>query len=85
MLWSGSGSGREGAVLIPTDAPLDEAAAYTVTFTPETGTPLSWTLDGQGVCRFSGLEGNYRMASTGWGSLPEWCWDTMALYCRAAA
>ena len=85
MLWSGSGSGREGAVLIPTDAPLDETAAYTVTFTPETGTPLSWTLDGQGVCRFSGLEGNYRMASTGWGSLPEWCWDTMALYCRAAA
>ena len=79
MLW-------KGAVIVPTDAPLDEAAACTVTFTPETGEPVSWTLDGQGLCRFTGLEGTYRMVSAGWaGSLPEWCHDTMMLYLDAAA
>lgn len=83
MLWEGDGVRTEGAVITPTDAPLDEAAAYTVTFTPETGEVLSWTLDDQGVCRFSGMEGTYRMVSTGLGSLPEWCHDTMELYCRA--
>ena len=71
-------------MLVPTDAPLNQAAAYTVTFTPQTGDPLSWTMDSQGLCRFSGLEDTYRMISTGLGSLPEWCWDTMALYCAAA-
>lgn len=79
MLWAG-----DGAVLVPTDAPLDEAAAYTVTFTPEAGEALSWTLDDQGVCRITGLEGTCRMLSTGLGALPEWCRDTMALCCDAA-
>lgn len=83
MLWEGSVH-TEGAVLVPTDAPLNQAAAYTITFTPQTGDPLSWTMDSQGLCRFSGLEDTYRMISTGLGSLPEWCWDTMALYCAAA-
>ena len=79
MLWSGP-----GAVLVPTDAPLNEATAYTVTFAPETGEPVSWTLDDQGICRVSGMEGTYRMISTGLGSLPEWCWDTMGLHLDAA-
>lgn len=82
MLWEGDGVHTQGAVLVPTDAPLNEAAAYTVTFTRENGDALSWTLDDQGVCRLTGLEGTYRMISTAWGSLPEWCWDTMALYCN---
>ena len=84
MLWEGNGVSREGAVLTPTDAPLNEAAAYTVTFTPETGETLSWTLDDQGICRFSDMAGNYRMITTGLGSLPEWCHDTLKLYCEAA-
>ena len=84
MLWEGNGVSTEGAVLTPTDAPLNEAAAYTVTFTPETGEALSWTLDDQGICRFSGMAGNYRMITTGLGSLPEWCHDTLKLYCEAA-
>ena len=79
MLWGGG-----GAVMVPTDAPLDEVAAYTVTFTPEAGEALSWTLDDQGVCRITGLEGTCRMLSTGPGSLPEWCWDTMGLHLAAA-
>ena len=79
MLWAGS-----GAVMVPTDAPLDPDTACTVTFLPETGKALSWTLDDQGVCRFSGLKGNYRMISTGLGSLPEWCYDTMQLHLAAA-
>ena len=83
MLWEGGRAGAGGAVLVPTDAPLDEAAAYTVTFAPEDGEALSWTLDDQGICRISGMEGTYRMISTGLGSLPEWCYDTMALYCAA--
>lgn len=83
MLWEVGNAGTETAVIVPTDAPLNEATAYTVTFTPEKGDALSWTLDDQGVCRFSGMEGTYRMISTGLGSLPEWCWDTMALYCNA--
>lgn len=82
MLWEGDGVHTQGAVLVPTDAPLNEAAAYTVTFTSENGDALSWTLDDQGVCRLTGLEGTYRMISTGLGSLPEWCWATMALYCN---
>ena len=84
MLWEGNGVSTEGAVLTPTDAPLNEAAAYTVTFTPETGEALSWTLDDQGICRFSGMAGNYRMITTGLGSLPDWCHDTLKLYCEAA-
>lgn len=84
MLWEGNHVQTESAVMVPTDAPLDTATAYTVTFTPETGEPVSWTLDDQGVCRVSGMEGTYRMISTGLGSLPEWCYDTMALYCGAA-
>ena len=84
MLWEGDGVRTEGAVITPTDAPLDEAAAYTVTFTPETGEPVFWTLDDQGVCRLSGLEGNYRLISTGLGSLPARCPDTMEPYCRTA-
>lgn len=80
MLWSGS-----GAVIVPTDAPLDQETACTVTFTPETGEPVSWTLDDQGVCRFTGLEGNYRMVCSSLGSLPEWCRATMELYLDAAA
>lgn len=83
MLWEGDGVWTEGAVMTPTDAPLNEAAAYTVTFTPETGEPVSWTLDDQGVCRLSGMEGTYRMIATGLGSLPDWCHDTLKLYCEA--
>ena len=85
LLWLSHYSFRDGAVIVPTDAPLDESTAYTVTFSdPETGASFSWSLDAEGVCRFDGIEGNCRLVSTSSGSLPAYCHDVLAIYCDAS-
>ena len=85
LLWSSPYASPDGAVIVPTDAPLDEGTAYTVTFSdPETGASFSWSLDAEGVCRLDGVAGNCRLVATGTGSLPAYCHDLLAIYCRAS-
>ena len=85
LLWNSPYPSREGAVIVPTDAPLDAKTAYTVTFSdPETGESFSWSLDAEGICRLDGMEGNCRMVATGAGSLPAYCHDLLAIYCAAS-
>ena len=85
QLWDSPFPSPDGTVIVPTDAPLDESTAYTVTFSdPETGDSFSWSLDAEGVCRFDGIEGNCRLVSTSAGSLPAYCYDVLAIYCDAS-
>ena len=85
QLWDSPFPSPNGTVIVPTDAPLDEETAYTVTFSdPETGDSFSWSLDAEGVCRFDGVEGNCRLVSTSAGSLPAYCYDVLAIYCDAS-
>ena len=85
QLWDSPFPSPDGTVIVPTDAPLDESTAYTVTFSdPETGDSFSWSLDAEGVCRFDGVEGNCRLVSTSAGSLPAYCYDVLAIYCDAS-
>ena len=85
QLWDSPFPSPNGTVIVPTDAPLDEETAYTVTFSdPETGDSFSWSLDAEGVCRFDGIEGNCRLVSTSAGSLPAYCYDVLAIYCDAS-
>lgn len=85
QLWDSPFPSPDGTVIVPTDAPLDAATAYTVTFSdPETGASFSWSLDAEGVCRFDGIEGNCRLVSTSSGSLPAYCHDVLAIYCDAS-
>ena len=85
QLWDSPFPSRDGTVIVPTDAPLDESTAYTVTFSdPETGDSFSWSLDAEGVCRFDGIEGNCRLVSTSAGSLPAYCYGVLAIYCDAS-
>ena len=85
QLWDSPFPSPDGTVIVPTDAPLDESTAYTVTFSdPETGDSFSWSLDAEGVCRFDGIEGNCRLVSTSAGSLPAYCYGVLAIYCDAS-
>ena len=85
QLWDSPFPSPNGTVIVPTDAPLGEETAYTVTFSdPETGDSFSWSLDAEGVCRFDGIEGNCRLVSTSAGSLPAYCYDVLAIYCDAS-
>ena len=85
QLWDSPFPSQDGTVIVPTDAPLDESTAYTVTFSdPETGDSFSWSLDAEGVCRFDGIEGNCRLVSTSAGSLPAYCYNVLAIYCQAS-
>lgn len=85
QLWDSPFPSPDGTVIVPTDAPLDESTAYTVTFSdPETGDSFSWSLDAEGVCRFDGVEGNCRLVSTSAGSLPAYCYGVLAIYCDAS-
>ena len=85
QLWDSPFPSPNGTVIVPTDAPLDEETAYTVTFSdPETGDSFSWSLDAEGVCRFDGIEGNCRLVATSAGSLPAYCYDVLAIYCDAS-
>ena len=85
QLWDSPFPSPNGTVIVPTDAPLDEETAYTVTFSdPESGEAFSWSLDAEGVCRFDGVEGNCRLVSTSAGSLPAYCHDVLAIYCGAS-
>lgn len=85
LLWNSPYPSSKGAVIVPTDAPLDAETTYTVTFSdPQTGNSFSWSLDAEGICRLDGIEGNCRMVSTGVGSLPAYCHDVLELYCRAS-
>ena len=85
QLWGGPFPSPDGTVIVPTDAPLDTATAYTVTFSdPESGHAFSWSLDAEGVCRFDGVEGNCRLVSTSSGSLPAYCYNVLAIYCDAS-
>jgi hypothetical protein len=71
--------GRAGSAVLTHGRALVVGCGYTVTFTPESE-PHVLVPDEQGVCRFSGMAGNYRMVSNGWG-LCRSVLDTMALYC----
>ena len=52
LLWNSPYAAPAGAVVVSTDAPLDEETAYTVTFSdPEAGETFSRSLDAEGVCR----------------------------------
>ena len=85
LLWNSPYPSSKGAVIVPTDAPLDAETTYTVTFSdPQAGNSFSWSLDAEGICRLDGIEGNCRMVSTGVGSLPAYCHDVLELYCRAS-
>ena len=85
QLWDSPFPSPNGTVIVPTDAPLDEETAYTVTFSdPETGDSFSWSLDAEGVCRFDGIEGNCRLVATSAGSLPAYCYNVLAIYCQAS-
>ena len=85
LLWNSPYPSSKGAVIVPTDAPLDAETTYTVTFSdPQTGNSFSWSLDAEGICRLDGIEGNCRMVSTGVGSLPAYCHDVLEIYCRAS-
>ena len=85
LLWNSPYAAPAGAVVVSTDAPLDEETAYTVTFSdPEAGETFSWSLDAEGVCRFDGIAGNCRLVCTGSGSLPAYCHDVLSLYCEAS-
>ena len=85
LLWNSPYAAPAGAVVVSTDAPLDEETAYTVTFSdPEAGESFSWSLDAEGVCRFDGIAGNCRLVCTGSGSLPAYCHDVLSLYCEAS-
>ena len=85
ILWEGPYAGAGGAVVVPTDAPLQTETAYTVTFSsPEGTSALSWTLDAAGICRFDGMEGNFRLVRTGGGSPPACCHDLLRIYCEAS-
>ena len=85
LLWNSPYPSSKGAVIVPTDAPLDAETTYTVTFSdPQAGNSFSWSLDAEGICRLDGIEGNCRMVSTGVGSLPAYCHDVLELYCLAS-
>ncbi len=75
-----------GPVLTRTEAPLDAQSAYTVTLAdPETGeAALVWTLDAGGLCRFSRLEGTYRLERTKYGTPPAAVRDLLEIYCAAS-
>ena len=62
LLWNSPYPSSKGAVIVPTDAPLDAETTYTVTFSdPQTGNSFSWSLDAEGICRLDGIE-----ATAGW-------------------
>ena len=85
ILWESPYANAGDAVIVPTDAPLDEETAYTVAFSSsERDASFSWTLDAEGVCRFDDLAGNYRLVRTGGGSLPAYCHDLLRIYCDAS-
>lgn len=71
-------------VLVPSDQPLDGKRAYTVTVTPGEGDPIVWSMDPGGVCRISGMEGDYRILRTGSGSPAAYCCDLLKIYCDAS-
>lgn len=75
-----------GPVLTRSGETLDHSRAFTVTLTdPETGAEvLTWTLDPNGLCRFSALEGTYRMERTEFGSPPAACYRLLDIYCAAS-
>lgn len=69
--------------MVPTDAPLDESRAYTLTVTAA-GEELVWTVDEEGICRLTGLEGNYRILRSGGGSPAGCFYELLEICCDAS-
>lgn len=73
-----------GTELVPTDAPMDEEAAYTLEVTGADGETVTWTVDAEGICRLEELAGNYRILRTGSGS-PAACFYNLLQVCCDAS